>query len=600
MAGMAAPAMQTNVLRRRRAHFTASSYSPTEPRNPMALPFSISDAYKWWDTVQTLFPFEQYSQDTAPSRQSIFAALDEIIATAKPGDVFFWLWNGHGAQIPIGDVPLDRKLTVPTDNSGFAQALVPDWATTMNDFVIDTELFARIRKLPAGVKMLVCMDCCHSATLLNMRYTVELDPANPNSSTDPVLTTYTNIPELDAEIVCLSASHDNEDTFDNPITQAAIFGSAARAWLAPAVSLNPIQGSAAVPGTYGHMLQSITTYVRTQVARLNTTYPYSMSPRPVPHCTISFSRSPARPPSPPPAPHSPTTLDRLLAQTVMLLPHWNGAPVAKFVQNCLTNDSVFQFYNTTQYTDGTPPTILSNRVNLYIPPPPPTGSSSPSAAAATYLSTWGIVPKAVVSATLLDPWYTMTYQARGPGATLVPINTNGLLTPPMDAVAVQVHRAATAPALAPAAAAAAAAGGPAAQSRQLQMQPQMQTSSANSYLHSWKLPKDVVCILFDDPNALDGTPPSNPRKVYVMRPVPLSTSASVGGSTKQREISHISLVRNGFTGTLEAVQLAPGWSITLKGADSTTAVATITRSMGHLTSNLGFRVLECVVQSMYT
>lgn len=114
-----------------------------------------------------------------PNRATILSMLNTLVTTARPGDSLWFSYSGHGDQ---------RWDESGDEADGFDEAIVPvDHATA--GIILDDELFAIVRKLPRGSRLNVLVDCCHSATILDLPYLyhlgahrnvhVEYDGGNP-------------------------------------------------------------------------------------------------------------------------------------------------------------------------------------------------------------------------------------------------------------------------------------------------------------------------------------------------------------------------------------------------------------------------------------
>lgn len=101
-------------------------------------------------------------QGTPPTRRNIEAGLRWLVEGARPGDVFFFHFSGHGAQQedPHGFEEDGMNETIlPLD---FKQAgMISD--DELRDIVL--------LQLPEGVRLTAVMDCCHSGTGLDLPFT---------------------------------------------------------------------------------------------------------------------------------------------------------------------------------------------------------------------------------------------------------------------------------------------------------------------------------------------------------------------------------------------------------------------------------------------
>lgn len=91
---------------------------------------------------------------TRPTRANIVAALTALISATRPGDVAFVWYSGHGKQISNPLAPM-----------GFSNAWI-----SLDGIILETELQDIFSLAPAGAKVFVGSDCCHSGTLLDLKY----------------------------------------------------------------------------------------------------------------------------------------------------------------------------------------------------------------------------------------------------------------------------------------------------------------------------------------------------------------------------------------------------------------------------------------------
>jgi hypothetical protein len=105
--------------------------------------------------------------NTMPTKANILAALRWLTHGASAGDELFFHYSGHGGQV---------KDTSGDEESGKDDTLIPcDFQHAGQ--IIDDELHAHIvGPLPAGVRLWVILDCCHSGTALDLPYKVQISP----------------------------------------------------------------------------------------------------------------------------------------------------------------------------------------------------------------------------------------------------------------------------------------------------------------------------------------------------------------------------------------------------------------------------------------
>lgn len=92
--------------------------------------------------------------DSAATKKAMQAAIDQLVAKAKPGDVLYLHYSGHGSNVPDQDGDeADRRdeILCPTDLD-WKDPLTDDWLRTTID------------RIAPGVSLTMVMDCCHSGT----------------------------------------------------------------------------------------------------------------------------------------------------------------------------------------------------------------------------------------------------------------------------------------------------------------------------------------------------------------------------------------------------------------------------------------------------
>lgn len=81
--------------------------------------------------------------------------MDWLLKDARDGDVRFFYYSGHGAQIPAGDIH--------QEDDGLDECLVTyDFDWTRENSYTDKEFLSAYSKLPFGVDFIAMLDCCHS------------------------------------------------------------------------------------------------------------------------------------------------------------------------------------------------------------------------------------------------------------------------------------------------------------------------------------------------------------------------------------------------------------------------------------------------------
>ena len=86
------------------------------------------------------------------TRNAVLAEMAAAAKTLKSGDIFFLTYSGHGGQVPDAD----------GDES---DGLDETWCL-FDGQLIDDEIFSSLAAFPAGVRIFVLSDSCHSGTVL--------------------------------------------------------------------------------------------------------------------------------------------------------------------------------------------------------------------------------------------------------------------------------------------------------------------------------------------------------------------------------------------------------------------------------------------------
>lgn len=105
--------------------------------------------------------------DILPTRSNIESAIQWLLQDLKKGDLLYLHYSGHGSF--ISDLSKDEsdgrdEVIVPLDyeKSGF---ITDDWLLTN-----------LVLKVPSGVSLWAVTDCCHSGTLLDLKFNYRCNP----------------------------------------------------------------------------------------------------------------------------------------------------------------------------------------------------------------------------------------------------------------------------------------------------------------------------------------------------------------------------------------------------------------------------------------
>eukprot|EP00758_Cryptobia_borreli_P004057 Tbor_TRINITY_DN4154_c0_g1::TRINITY_DN4154_c0_g1_i1::g.26496::m.26496 len=98
-----------------------------------------------------------------PTRDNIIRHMLWLVNDARPGDVLFFHYSGHGSR--TRDLDGDEE-------DGYDETLVPVDHETAGAIIDDDIFEIMVRRLPGGVRMTCVMDCCHSGSLMDLPFTV--------------------------------------------------------------------------------------------------------------------------------------------------------------------------------------------------------------------------------------------------------------------------------------------------------------------------------------------------------------------------------------------------------------------------------------------
>ena len=98
-----------------------------------------------------------------PNKQNILNALVQLLSQTNSNDVAFFQFSGHGTGF------MD---TNGDENDGQDELIVPLGAVSILDCILDDEFRAVVDKyLKPEAKCLALFDCCHSGSILDLKYT---------------------------------------------------------------------------------------------------------------------------------------------------------------------------------------------------------------------------------------------------------------------------------------------------------------------------------------------------------------------------------------------------------------------------------------------
>lgn len=127
------------------------------------------------------FNIKLLTDDTfKPTISNILRAINWLIMNTIPGDVLYLHYSGHGAYVKdhSGDETDGRdEVIIPLD---YTRGVITD--DLLHRFLV--------QRVPSGTKLFASFDCCHSGTILDLKYTFKCN----SESRVPILPSSTYVP----------------------------------------------------------------------------------------------------------------------------------------------------------------------------------------------------------------------------------------------------------------------------------------------------------------------------------------------------------------------------------------------------------------------
>lgn len=131
----------------------------------------INDAHNVRDFLKNMYGYreedmviltdDQRDPRAVPTKANMIRACQWLVKDAQPHDSLFLHYSGHGGQTP--DLNGDEE-------SGFDEVIYPVDFQTAGHIVDDDLHELLVKPLPPGARLTSLMDCCHSATVLDLPY----------------------------------------------------------------------------------------------------------------------------------------------------------------------------------------------------------------------------------------------------------------------------------------------------------------------------------------------------------------------------------------------------------------------------------------------
>jgi hypothetical protein len=150
-----------------------------------------------------------------PTRANILKACQWLVQGASEGDVLFFHYSGHGAQVA------DKS---GHEADGYNETICPVDYTT-GQITDDTLWGSLVFPLPEGVRLTAIMDCCHSGTGLDLPYECNIGTGRWKEDVNPA--------HAKADVILFSGCEDSQtsaDAFDKYQAGGAMTQSFIRAY----------------------------------------------------------------------------------------------------------------------------------------------------------------------------------------------------------------------------------------------------------------------------------------------------------------------------------------------------------------------------------
>lgn len=155
---------------------------------------------------------------TKPTRQNIENSISWLVSNCLPGDTIVFYYSGHGAFVNTQSQELSHG----------TEFIIPiDFTTSGANIISDDWLFDNLAaKVPQNVTLFAFADCCHSGTMLDLKYNFDSKcqlksgtlrqgmPYNPQDWTDHFLFMLERSRDVVGNVYLFSGCQDNETSAD--------------------------------------------------------------------------------------------------------------------------------------------------------------------------------------------------------------------------------------------------------------------------------------------------------------------------------------------------------------------------------------------------
>ncbi|ANQ09340.1 Metacaspase-like protein [Plasmodium coatneyi] len=175
-----------------------------------------------------------------PTRKNILSALTWLTKDNEPGDVFFFLYSGHGSQ---------QKDYTYLEDDGYNETILPCDHKTEGQ-IIDDELHRfLVQPLNDGVKLIAVMDCCNAGSCIDLAYKYKLKSRKWKEVKNPF--------HVVCDVSQFSGCKDMQFSHEIDTGRHAPGGALVTAMIHV---LGATRGANAL--TYDHLLQNVSSYIK--------------------------------------------------------------------------------------------------------------------------------------------------------------------------------------------------------------------------------------------------------------------------------------------------------------------------------------------------
>jgi hypothetical protein len=212
--------------------------------SPSELNGCINDATNIKQLLTDMYGFDNITlmtddTENIPTKNNIVAEIKQLLNNANSGDILFLSFSGHGVYL--------------RDKNGDERDRLDEVIVSIDfDTIIDDELNSLIREnLKKDVTLFALFDCCHSGTILDLRYQY-LDSTRFNKNTQ-----HSKYSETEGNVVMISGCMDRQTSMDAYIRSAGTYQGAMTFAFLETIKRNP-------NASWNELLIEMRTYLRNE------------------------------------------------------------------------------------------------------------------------------------------------------------------------------------------------------------------------------------------------------------------------------------------------------------------------------------------------